>query len=87
MRRKDYSRPSWARFSYSLGTVVHVQLVKDVGGVPLGGPDGDDQLLGDLAVRPAGGHQTQHVQLALSQDAWLRRFIRGGRDAFSEDDV
>jgi len=51
-----------ASFCHGLGTVAHVQLVKDVGNMPLGRPDGDDQLTGYLLVRAAGGHQVQHFQ-------------------------
>src|SRR6476469_5196183 len=47
-----------------LGPGAEAQPRADPFDVRLGGALGDHQLLGDLAVRPAPGHQPRHLRLA-----------------------
>jgi hypothetical protein len=55
--------PEAAGVGHGLGAVGRAELGEDLAGVLLDRLQGDHQLLGDVAVAPAGGQQPQYLQL------------------------
>jgi hypothetical protein len=70
-----------------VGSVACAQLAQDVANVLLDGIEHDNQLVRNLAVCVTGGHEAQHLQLALRQlfdEHWFD-VMRGA--PVSEDNV
>lgn len=51
-----------------LSTTADAQFAKDVVEMALDRADGDDQLVGNLAIRETSGHQPQHLQLRFEEE-------------------
>jgi hypothetical protein len=63
-----------------LRAVGQLELAKNAADVLLDGQLADPEPFGDDAVAAAGGHQTQHLQLALAQAVGLCLAVEFGRD-------
>ena len=54
------------------GAVAHPQFAVDLVEMPLGGPDGDRQLLGDFTIGEPATQMSNDLDLGLAQDLALR---------------
>src|SRR5262249_24654974 len=71
-------QPELSGLGNGLGAVHGSELVQDVGHVLLHGVERDDEVIGDLPIRPSAGEHRQDLQLPISEDLdQARRNVSG----------